>query len=314
MARARVLALVTVAIVAAAVLVLCRGDETVAIAHGPSAPPSAAPDTFRIDEAPVTGESVRTSMDAPVEPRAAAEAANDGDDEPDTEIARGDVFGYVFGYRGEPLARHAVGVKGEDSGSWANRAQTDADGFYAIEGVPVGEWVVVYTGPVAYVREASSVPDIDPSQLERNDLVTANEDSRVRVGKVHIEPGRRTRFDVQLSGTKVLAGTFRLFNEEGANSLIVELRPEQTPERVAASAHAVYYADDPRSGYVRFTGLVPDVYLLRVCLDTVDPNHRPYVEWPVDLLEGDVDAGVRDFTISSGPDGLRFHEITDDDR
>lgn len=221
---------------------------------------------------------------------ASAERVSGDESEPGKGSVEGTVFDQwrVLPERRVVLSRRAFGEVGA-----IRRAETDADGFYRIDGLDAGTW---------YAQLAEDDPRFPPGDRIARSM-----------GEVEVVADRVTHFDLHVTGERTLGGKLLLdmddpeLGGEGGVGLFLELRTVLEPVdivgrgKLVISKHPFWddgqveqegqdgFGEAPSKlemGCFRFGGLEARAYTLRAYLD---PGSDFFVERPVDLVDGDVE-------------------------
>lgn len=208
------------------------------------------------------------------------------------------VRGLVWGAEGELLPFHRIAF---EKRGWVPKAVYSDDSGAFVARLPAGEYEVLYYG----LDSAFSAP--------------------ILVGALTVEADSQVPYDVVVVGECSLSGNLKvsLPPEPGALAgghltLRLELRMPWDPDRLIASGETEVprqtgqvrsedgsevaspatpdsaHEDEseeapmPRAGDFRFTGLVPDVYLLRIILGETEQGDPIYIDRTIDLSGGDL--------------------------
>lgn len=220
-----------------------------------------------------------------------AEAEDPGPlDLKDCDVECGSVVGHVSSAEtGQPLIRHGLLFSHEKLG--VRRIQTGPDGYYQLDDLAPGLRTVSYTGPA----------------------LSSGSSGFLKQGNVEVFANFVSEFSIQIQGRSLTGKFLRVDAHDGA-TLFLELRAIWDLETVVASVEATTYhsalkvkaehpdmpqAELPSSelGAFELSGLLPDIYELRIVFGTDPESGEPfYMKQEVSLLQDDVDLGLRKFT------------------
>ena len=297
--RERTHLILTVAALSVGALALIRlgpshgSSEVVGSAHGRHLPAPAGLDAVSaIDTESGASHAERVALSS-AEPEPPSKPPRAVQDDP----SHGTIAGTVYDDTGRPMANNKVIFTRSSSPSFTSkrfRATTNADGQYAVDGVPVGNWMA-WSGPTSGTQSAS------PDEV----LVPA--------GRLEVFEGSNYH-DICVFGRK-LSGRFTIEDKAvDGMTLKLELRDKLDPTQTVLASAQVWSSkrapwrarSRPASPAVKpAEGAEPDVeareYILRISPSagvSAGGEELPlYVEVPVDLIDFDVALAPRAFTL-----------------
>jgi hypothetical protein len=204
----------------------------------------------------------------------------------------GRVIGRVYDIDGAPVPHIPVSAFGVDHDVLRTEpsAQADGDGYYTLERVPVGTWLL--GADVHSEVRRRNPPGVE--DVEWQTVVTPP--VHMTFGQIEVSADETVVFDLVMRGERTLDAHFYFAKEEDEGTLLVIALHELGTGALVARVSTAHASNDLGSDTVRFSGLYPDVYEMRIALDTVENPGTVYFSKEVDLTAGDLDLGKIELT------------------